>query len=201
MMRPTLTSLAVLLAMAPLAASAQPVAGTPERVRGTLASVQGDTLVLHGAGGEETVRMTPGWTVRATTPATLAAITPGMAIGVVSRGPATHPVAVAIQVFPPEAAPRRGQSAWDMLPESTMTNATVAGDVTASGEHGLTLKTDDKVIPMEVAPDANIGIAKAGEKAMLTPGVKLVVFATRTADGIHVGRLAIVGLDDSTPPL
>lgn len=187
----------------PIAAFAQSApAGTPERVRGELASVQGDTLVLRSAdGGSETVKMAEGWTVRTTKPGTLASITPGSAIGVVSRGPADHPTAVAIQVFAPGAVPKLGQSPWDMIPESTMTNAMVSGEVTGTGEKALTLKIDDKVIPMTVAPNASIGVAGTGDKAMLKPGAKLVVLSVKGADGSHTGRIAIVGLDGSTPPL
>lgn len=176
--------------------------GTPERVRGELVSAQGDTLVLKAPdGANETVKMADGWTVRSTKPGTLASIAPGAAIGIVSRGPATNPVAVAIQVFAPGAVPKLGQSSWDLIPESTMTNAVVEGEVTGKGERGLTVKVDDKLVPMAVAPNANIGVAGSGDKAMLKPGAKLVVFAVKGADGSHTGRMAVVGLDGSTPPL
>jgi len=188
-------------AAASLAHAQTPPAGTPERLRGTLVSKDGDTLVLHGLQGDETVRMADGWTVGSTRPATLAAITPGMAIGVVSRGPAAHPVVAAIQVFAPEAPQRPGQRPWDMMPESTMTNAVVAGEVSATTEGGLSLKYDDKVVSMTVPPDVSVGVAGPGDKTMLVPGVHLVVFSTGGPGGSHTGRIAIVGLDGSTPPL
>ena len=61
----------------------------------------------------------------------LSAVQPGAYVGIVSTGPRDRMRAAVVTVFP-EGASRanEGQSAWDTLPNSMMTNAPVESEVT-----------------------------------------------------------------------
>jgi hypothetical protein len=173
----------------------------PQRLRGTIVSLTGDILVLHGSdGANTTITLAPDVGYRSITKATLADVKPGGGIGIVSRGPANKQEAVAIQIFVPGAPFRQAQLGWDMMPESTMTNGVVEGQAVATGGGHLKVTVDGKPVEMTIAPNVSVGAAGPGDKSLVVPGAKAVVFATK--DGAaYTGRVVIVGKDGMTPPL
>lgn len=118
-----------------------PAFAQTKHVRGTVDSLDGNTLTVTEAGGHEvTIKLAPNWKVTAVTRSSLSAITKGTFIGTATTGPDDHLVAREILVLPPALkGAGEGHYPWDLGSQSMMTNATVTGDVTQAGEHELTL--------------------------------------------------------------
>ena len=188
---------ATLLATVPAFAQAP-----PQRIRGTIASVTGNDMVIHpNDGADVTVQLASDTALRADTPSSLGAIKPGSTLAIVSRGPADKQQAVALRVMAPGITIRMGVSAWDMLPESTMTNAVVEGQSEQVSGQTMQLKAGDKTVQMAFPPTAVIALESAGDRAMLVPGAKVAVFAAPGDGGPLSARAVIVGLQGMTPPV
>jgi len=148
------------------------------------------------------IALAPDFTVGALSWGDLSAVKPGAYIGIVSTGPRDHMRAAVVTVFP-EGASRanEGQFAWDSLPDSMMTNAPVASEVTGNDGRGLTVSVKGEKLAVEVPPDAIVAVTTAGTPAMLTPGAKVIVFAQAAADGTLSAARVNVGRDGFTPPM
>ena len=173
---------------------------TPTRIRGSIASLDGNTLsVITRDGPTVTITLASNYTVGAIVPATLAAIKPGSTIGIVGFGPPTKQRAAVISIFPPGANVAEAQFAWDSEPDSIMTNAPVTTEVASTT--GRTLMVTVKGAPVEVTvPDnAIVQTSEPGTPALLVPGAKVLVGAQKTADGTLTASRINVGKDGVTP--
>lgn len=178
-------------------------AQTVRRVRGTVEKLDGNTLVVQSRRGEEVrIALAPNFTVGALSQGDLSAVKPGAYVGIVSTGPRDHMRAAVVTVFP-EGASRanEGQSAWDTLPNSMMTNAPVDPEVTANNGHELTVSVKGEKLAVEVPSDAVIVVTSPGTPAMVTPGSKVIVFAQAGSDGALSAARVNVGRDGFTPPM
>ena len=82
-----------------------------------------------------------------------------------------------------------------------MTNAVVEGQTVATTGKVMTLKAGDKTVDMAFPADAVIAIEEPGDKAMLTPGSHVAVFASAGTDNTMTARVVIIGLKGMTPPV
>ena len=190
----------MLLAAAALPAHAQT---TPRRVRGTIEALDGSTLVVNSREGE-TVRiaLSPTYTVAAVVPAELSAIKPGAYIGTAAVGPKDRLRALEVLIFPEAMrGTGEGHTPWDLVPESTMTNAVIEAEATGTDGRQLTLVAKGERLIVTVPPNVPVVTFEPGTPAMLTPGAKVFVGAQRAADGgLSAGRVN-VGKDGFTPPM
>ena len=189
--------IAVTAALAAVPALAQ----QPQRVRGTIESVDGSTLVIkQGEGPDVTVKLTDNVQVFGVVPATLADVKPGafIAVGAMPQ-PDGSQKAIQVMIF---AESQRGLGEgfrpWDR-PGTTMTNATV--DTTAAGVDGqeVTVKYKDGEKKIIIGKDVVIRAYVAGDKSELKPGAHIaIVRADKMPDGtlqtarINVGRDGVV---------
>ena len=108
----------------------------PVRLRGRIESVSGSQLVLLERSGDRVeLALAPNLTVSEVYPVTLADVKPGSFIGVGAMPQADGTQrAIAVTLFP-EAMRGTGEGhrPFDFLPQSTMTNATVAEVLEAFG--------------------------------------------------------------------
>ncbi len=186
-----------------LTSSLSAAAQTVRRVRGTIEQLDGNTLVVQSRRGEMVrIALAPNFTVGALSRGDLSAVKPGAYIGIVSTGPRDHMRAAVVTVFP-EGASRanEGQFAWDLLPNSMMTNAPVESEVTGNDGRGLTVSVKGEKLAVEVPPDAIVAVTTAGTPAMLSPGAKVIVFAQAAVDGALSAARVNVGRDGFTPPM
>jgi len=190
-------AIAVTAALAAVPALAQ----QPQRVRGTIESVDGSTLVIkQGEGPDVTVKLTDNVQVFGVVPATLADVKPGafIAVGAMPQ-PDGSQKAIQVMIF---AESQRGLGEgfrpWDR-PGTTMTNATV--DTTVAGVDGqeVTVKYKDGEKKIIIGKDAVIRAYVAGDKSELKPGAHIaIVRADKMPDGtlqtsrINVGRAGVV---------
>jgi hypothetical protein len=190
-------AIAVTAALAAVTALAQ----QPQRVRGTIESLDGSTLVIkQGEGPDVTVKLTDNVQVFGVVPATLADVKTGAFIGVGAMSqPDGSQKAIQVMIF---AESQRGLGEgfrpWDR-PGTTMTNATV--DTTVAGVDGqeVTVKYKDGEKKIIIGKDAVIRAYVASDRSELKPGAHIaIVRADKMPDGtlqtarINVGRAGVV---------
>ena len=136
-------ALAAGTALASTAALAAPV---PERIRGTVASVSGDTLTVHTMSGANLpVILTSKTGYREVVKSNLDRVAPGSYIGTATKTIGDELVALEVVVFPPAMnGVGEGHYGWDRIPDttlagggvtaSTMTNGTVSTAAPVGGE-------------------------------------------------------------------
>ncbi len=193
------TALALVLAGSTLAQ-----AQAPARVRGTIEKVDGQTLSIKSREGDTlTVKLAANAPVSAVVPAKLSDIKAGTFVGIAAMSDGKGGWrALEVLVFP-EAMRGTGEGdrPWDLLPESTMTNATVSETVVKADGHTLTLKFKEGEKTFTVSADTPIVAFAPGEKSELKPGAKVfIAAATKQADGsLEAARIAVGrGID---PPM
>jgi hypothetical protein len=195
----------VLLA-ALLAASASLAEQSPSvRVRGTVEANDGSVLTVKTREGPSVkVKMTDNVAVRGIVRASLADIKDNSFIGVTGVPQADgSQKAVEIHIFP-EAMRGTGEGSrpWDLTPDSTMTNATVAQMVTNVDGQTITLKYKDGEKKIVVLPSTLIVTFVPGKKDELKPGAKVfIASAAKQPDGSLQAAAISVGRDGIAPPM
>ena len=175
------------------------------RVRGTIEAVDGATLSIKSRDGSDVkVNITDNIAVTGVAKASLSDIKEGSYIGVSAMPePDGTQKAIAVHIFPEaQRGAAEGFRAWDLRPNSTMTNATVAQTVAGVDGQTIMVKYKDGEKKVVVPPDTPIVAFAAGDKAEIKPGAKIIIFgATKKEDGtLETGRIAI-GRDGIAPPM
>jgi hypothetical protein len=195
---------ALLLAGSASFAQQQP----PVRVRGTVEGVEGDVVTVKSRDGAALkLKLKDGATVRAVVPAKLTDIKAGTAVGITSSPQADGTLAaIEVHIFPAGQNVNAAHFAWDLAPNTFMTNGPVQTSVAAVDGQVLTVqyKTGDKVEEkqIKVTPKTTIVGYEASSKAELKPGVKVFVAgAPKLPDGsLDVANISY-GKDGTTPPM
>ena len=182
-------------------ASAQPAA---VRVRGAIDAIDGIALkVKSREGADMTFSLPEGARLVAVSRAALTDIKPGSYVGAAAM---TRPdgtlMALEVLIFP-EAMRGSGEGhrPWDLLPDSTMTNATVAETVGRVEGPALTLTYRDGQKTLIVPPEAPIVTFVPATRADLKPGTKFMATVTKAADGASTASSIVVGKDGVDPPM
>ena len=198
----SLAALAMIATMGSAALAQQP---PTVRIRGTIDAVDGSVLSIKTREGTDVkVKITDNVVVIGIAKSSLSEIKPNSYIGVSAMPePDGTQKALAIHIFS-EAQRGTGEGfrAWDLRPNSTMTNATVAETVTGTDGQNIMVKYKDGEKKVVVPPETPIVAFVTGDKAELKPGAKIIIFgAVKKDDGsLEAGRVG-VGLDGITPPM
>jgi hypothetical protein len=141
--------------------------------------------------------------VRGIIKATLADIKDNSFIGVTGMPQADGTQkAVEIHIFPePLRGTGEGHRPWDLMPNSTMTNATVATTVKGVDGQEITLKYKDGEKKIVVVPETVIVTYAPGTKDELKPGAKIFTIASKKEDGTLEAASVSVGRDGIAPPM
>jgi hypothetical protein len=197
-----LAALAVVAASA-LSAIAQQ-SPTPSRVRGTIEGVDGDVVAVKSRSGEDVkLHMTGDIRLVGIIRISLADIKVGSFIGTTTvPGPDGAPTAVEVHVFP-EAMRGTGEGSrpYDLKPNSTMTNATVAESVVGNDGRTLLVKYKDGEKKVVVTPETPVVTYVPAEKSDLKVGAKVIAFMKQLPDGSFETNRISVGRDGLTPPM
>ncbi len=200
-----------LAAALPLALAQAPTPANPTlRLRATIEKVDATSLTVRERSGEVITLVRPAaMDVSEVYPLALADIKPGSYIGTAAMPQADgSQLALEVVVFP-EAARGTGEGhrPWDLRPESTMTNATVADLAMAPssvpGGQKLTLRYKDgekTVIVLPGVPVVSFKPGKADENILLVPGAKVMITAQEQA-GKPTALRVIVGRNGFAPPM
>ncbi|MDR5856999.1 DUF5666 domain-containing protein [Caballeronia sp. LZ062] len=184
-------------------AFAQTPAAKPTRIRGDIVALSGDTLTVHRRSGD-TVKVT----VKADTPVSalrnikLQDIKPGEFVGTAATtGTDGKLTATEVLVFP-EAARGTGEGhyAWDLGPQSSMTNANV--DQVVQGTSGRDLKLSYKGGSSSITVPENVPVVTFAPATHddLKPGKKVFVVAS-PAGGDFAAQRIVVEKEGVVPPM
>ena len=177
---------------------------SPTRVRGTIEAVDGDVLAVKSRSGEDvTLHMTGDVKVVGLARIALADIKVGSFIGATTvPGPDGTQNAVEVHVFPEDMrGTGEGSRPYDLRPNSSMTNATVAESVVSNDGHTLLVKYKDGEKKVQVAPETPVVTYVPADKSDLKAGAKVIAFMKKLPDGSVETNRVSVGRDGLTPPM
>ncbi|WP_173859993.1 MULTISPECIES: DUF5666 domain-containing protein [Pseudomonas] len=190
----------VLIATAALAEEAP---GMRIGVRGEITGVSEEVLKVHANTGENVIiQLTKDTQVRAVTPANIEDIKPGSYIGsaAIPQDDGTLK-ALEVHVFPPEmAGTGDGHRPFDLVKGSSMTNG-IVGDLVVNNGRILTVNYKGGQQTILVPEDVPIVNLTPADRSLLKVGVKVVLFATQSADGTLTAQSISAGKDGVAPPM
>jgi hypothetical protein len=196
------------IALLTLPAVAQaPPETTPARIRGTVAKLDGQTLTVKSREGPElTIALAPNFTIAYLVKKSLADIKAGDFVASTStKGPDGKNHSVELRIFPEAMRGLgEGQYAWDLVPNSLMTNATVAGVAGVTGApQGQVLKVTYKGGESEIVVDPNTPVFGygTGDESLLKPGAAIFTVAQKKPDGSLAATRVTVEKDGVKPPM
>lgn len=206
-MTPRSLALARFPALACLLLFTLPVAAqqsAPVRVRGAISKVDLPTLTVKSREGPEVVmKLAENARIVAVQKASLTDVKPGSYVGIAAMPrPDGSQMAIEVLIFPESMrGAGEGHRPWDLMPESTMTNATVADTVTKTDGQTLTLSYKDGQKTIVVPPEAPIVTFIPAEGADLKPGVRVMATVVKAAEGPAALNSIVVGKDGVDPPM
>lgn len=174
------------------------------RVRGTIIDLQGDNLKVKTREGKETtITLKPGWGVTGVVRASAADIKPGDFVGIASQ-PTGSGVngAIEVVVFPPAMkGTGEGDRPWDVKPNSSMTNATVANAVTSVDGPTLTLAFQGKEKKINIPNGTPVVTFGPATKDDLKSGAAVFITAESGENGAISADRIVVGTNGVAPPM
>jgi hypothetical protein len=194
-----------LMICATAALAQTPPANPPVRVRATVEKVDGNTLMVKLANGQDgTIKLADNARVLGVQKIAIGEVAPGNYVGVSSM-PQTDgsQKAIHVHIFPDALrGVAEGHAPWDNRPGAMMTNANVETTVAGNDGQTLTVKYKDGEKKVIVPPDAIIVKYVPGDRAELKPGAKIFIAgAQRQPDGSLTAVNVSVGRDGLTPPM
>jgi len=181
------------------------IVSTPLRIRATIEKVNGSNITVKEKNGEVfNISINEITNISECLPITIEEIKAGSFIGSGAMPQIDGTLkAVEVLVFPESMrGTGEGHRAWDVLPQSTMTNATVAEVSAGSGPIGRTLKLkykDGEKILL-IPKDAPIVTFTPGDKSLLVVGAKLIV-NLQEIEGKYIATRIIAGRNGFEPPM
>ncbi|WP_409457341.1 hypothetical protein [Rhizobium sp.] len=174
------------------------------RVRGTVESLDGSTLsVKTREGTDAKIILKDGWKVSSVAKASVNDIKEGDFVGIASLPTADGGNgALEVLIFPAAIkGTGEGSYAWDLKPNSSMTNATVANAVKSVDGHTLTVtyKGGEKKISIpEGTPVVTFAPAEVSD---LKSGATVFVPSEKASDGSISTSRVVVGTNGIVPPM
>ncbi len=202
--RKRLIAAALTLSAAMLAALQSADAAERVRVRGTVESLDGDTLKVKSRDGKDvTVALKPGWNVGGVVKAAVTDIKPGDFVGIASQ-PTENGIngAIEVVIFPASMkGTGEGDRPWDSAPNSSMTNATVANAVTSVSGPTLTLTYKGGERKINIPDGTPVVTLTSASKADLKPGAGVFITGEQTGETTVSADRVAVGLNGTVPPM
>jgi len=175
-------------------------AQTATRIRGTITGFDGNVLAVKSREGQDLkLQLVENASVAVAKAVKFEDIKQGDLVGVTGmKRPDGSLVAVEVHYLPPNIP--TGHGPWDLLPESTMTNANVEATVAAAGKRELTLKYKDGMQKIAVPEGIPLVRAVPGTRADLAVGEYVFVAAQSFPDGKMTALRIQVSKDGVKPP-
>ena len=186
----------------PALAQATPASMTMH-IRGTVEKLDGRTLTVSERDGDTaSVTLAPGATVDTLVKRSLADIKPGdfvASTGIKGEDGQIH--AIEVRIFP-KADPNGGrQFAWDLAPDSVMTNATVGRVSKAPQGEELHVTFKGGQSAYSVGPGVPILATASGDISLLKPGAAVFVIAVKHPDGSLTATRLYAEKNGVKPPM
>jgi hypothetical protein len=195
---------AVLLAALSAVAAAQAPANPPVRIRGTVESLDGQTLTVKARNGESMkVKLADNFVVMGITKASIADIGTGKFIGTTTVGQREGAlVAEEVHIFPENMrGTGEGHYDWDLRPDSKMTNANVANVEAMASDRVMTVQYKGGEKKILVTPKTVVVSFAPTDRSELKPGAPVFINAQRQPDGTLAAPRVNVGLHGQVPPM
>ncbi|MFL9883832.1 hypothetical protein PQR66_12390 [Paraburkholderia agricolaris] len=183
--------------------AAQAQGSMPTGVRGTVTALSGDLLKVHTRDGKDVdVKLAKDTPIRGVTLANVNDIKPDSYVGTAAiPQPDGTLKALEVHVFPASMrGSGEGHRPWDLGSNSTMTNGTV-GSLVVSNGRTITVKYKDGEKKIVIPQDVPIVALEPGDRSLLVPGAKVVLFAHKDADGSMAANFISAGEHGVTPPM
>jgi hypothetical protein len=174
------------------------------RVRGTVESLNGNMLLVKTReGNDATIMLKDGWKVSSVAKASVGDIKTGDFVGIASLPMAEGgDGALEVLIFP--AAMKgtgEGSYAWDLKPNSSMTNATVANAVKSVDGQTVTVTYKGKEKQISVPAGTPVVTFAPAVEADLKNGATVFVPSEKAADGTFTSSRVVVGTNGVQPPM
>jgi Domain of unknown function (DUF5666) len=183
---------------------AVPAEAQTQRIRGTIASLDGQVLVVTTREGPQVkILLDDKYTVGALKKIDMAAIAPGTFVGIAAAPtPGGGWRALEVLLFP-EAGRGSGEGHydWDLAPGSSMTNATVTAAVNSTDGHKVNLKYKDGNVDIVIPDGTPLVTPTSADRSDVKPGAAVLVGATKAADGSLTATRLTVEKDGVKPPM
>jgi Domain of unknown function (DUF5666) len=175
-------------------------AQTAMRIRGTITAIDGSMLSVKSREGQDLkLEMADSTTVAVAKAIKFEDIKQGDLVGVTGmKRPDGSLAAVEVHYLPPNFP--TGHGPWDLLPNSTMTNANVEAMVAATGKRELTLKYKDGTQTIVVPEGTPLVRAVPGSRSDLAVGEYVFIAAQAFPDGKMTALRIQVSKDGVKPP-
>jgi hypothetical protein len=175
------------------------------RLRGTIERMEGSTFVVKNRDSAEVKMVTtekPQYI--GMFKSEISDIKAGQFIGSTSKPqPDGSQKAIEVHIFPESMRGLgEGHYEWDLMPNSTMTNANIEQSVAGVDGPVLSVKYKGGEKKMLVTPETIVVTFYPGDKAELKPGTKIWAgpALTKQEDGTLLAPLVIYGRDGLEPP-
>jgi len=176
----------------------------PARVRGTVEKLENNVMTVKAPDGKSvSVKLADNYTVVGVSRAKIADIGAGKYIGTTTLGERNGGlVALEVHIFPETMrGAGEGHYAWDLKPDSKMTNGNV-GDVKSVGkDHMLTVQYKGGEQKVLVPNNAKVVVFGPAERSELKKGAHIFCVAQRQPDGSLTAARVNVGVKGTTPPM
>jgi len=189
---------------APAATPAAQPQTPPTRVRGKIEKLDGSVLTVKTREGNTTqINLPDNFGVIGVEKAKLSDIKQDKFVGIAAKSKKDGTLeALEVLIFPDNMKGfGEGHYPWDLQPESTMTNATVASTVKDVNGQMLTLKYKDGEKKISVPKKAPIVTFVQADKSAIKPGAGVFINAQKQADGTLTAPRVAVGLKGVQPPM
>ncbi|MBY5354470.1 hypothetical protein HFO94_13140 [Rhizobium leguminosarum] len=197
-----------LTAIASTALPAAPVHAEDQKaeqihVRGSIVTYSGSALKVKTREGETVdVTLADGWNLASVANAAVTDIKPGDFVGIASLPSAGGgDGALEVLIFPPAMkGAGEGSYGWDLKPNSSMTNATVADAVKGVDGRTVTVSYHGKEKKIAIPDGTPVVTIAPATKDDLVPGATVFIPAEKAASG-PLAHQVLVGKNGVVPPM
>ncbi|NKK80674.1 hypothetical protein [Rhizobium leguminosarum] len=172
-------------------------------IRGSIVAYSGSALKVKTREGETVdVTLADGWTLASVANAAVTDIKPGDFVGIASlprEGGGDG--ALEVLIFPPAMkGAGEGNYGWDLKPNSSMTNATVADAVKGVDGRTVTVSYHGKEKKISIPDGTPVVTIAPATKDDLVPGAVVFIPAEKAASG-PLAHQVLVGKNGVVPPM
>jgi hypothetical protein len=200
----SVSTLAVPAALVALPATAQAQHAEQIHVRGSVVSFKGNVVKVRTREGKTVdVTLADGARIAGVARAATADIKPGDFVGIASLPKADGgDGALEVLIFPPAMKGLgEGSYGWDLKPNSSMTNATVANAVKGVDGHTVTVNYHGKEKKIAIADGTPVVTLAPATTKDLVAGAIVFIPALKNATGGLVAPQVVVSTNGVVPPM
>jgi hypothetical protein len=188
----------------PATAQAQAPHAAPTNIRGSIVSFANNIVKVKTREGKTVdITLAEGGHIAGVARAAVTDIKPGDFVGIASLAKADGgDGALEVLIFPPAMkGTGEGSYGWDLKPNSSMTNATVADAVKGVDGHTVTVSYHGKEKKIAIADSTPVVTLAPASTKDLVAGAIVFIPATKNDKGNLVAQQLVVGTNGVVPPM